>query len=108
MKDIETPPADRIGRLADRVIPDLEAAIEELVNQDGAWTKARADTLNSLNRLLESFVDFSRSTAERRRLAEENEQDVAGILATIDRRIVELAGAFSGELGGKEPLPSAG
>ena len=101
-------PVERLGLLAARVIPDIETAIEDLVGEDGPWTKGRADTLNSLNRLLSSFMEFSRSAAERKRLAEETEQDVATILKTIDERIIELARAFARRLGDEEPCPPAG
>ncbi len=101
-------PVERLGLLAARVIPDIETAIEDLVGEDGPWTKGRADTLNSLNRLLASFLEFSRSAAEKKRLAEENEQDVSAILAAIDQRIVELARTFAARLGCEDALPSAG
>jgi membrane-bound lytic murein transglycosylase MltF len=100
--------ATRLGALADRVIPEIEAAIEEVVAQPGPWTKPRADTLNSLNRLLNSFLEYSRSAAEKKRLSEENEQDVAYVLAAIDNRIAELARAFAGELGGEASDAPAG
>src|SRR5690606_40443282 len=73
-----------------------------------AWTKSRADTLGSLNRLLADFLALADSVAEKRRAAEENDRDVAAVLAAIDRRIVELAGAFAGRLGGEEPASPAG
>ena len=100
--------AERIGALAARFIPEIERAMEELLCQSGAWTKSRADTLGSLNRLLADFLALADSVAEKRRAAEENDRDVAAVLAAIDRRIVELAGAFAGRLGGEEPASPAG
>lgn len=100
--------AERIGELATRFIPDIEQAMEALLVQSGAWTKARADTLNSLNRLLTDFLALSRSAAEKKRAAEENDHDIAAVLAAIDRRILELASAFSGRVGDAQPRPSEG
>lgn len=100
--------AERIGELATRFIPQIEHAMEALLMQPGGWTKARADTLSSLNRLLSDFLALSRSAAERKRAAEENDRDIAAVLAAIDQRVIELAAAFAERLGGEQSGPSAG
>lgn len=97
------PPGERMMKLAESVLPKIEAAIRQCFEEDGAWTRQRGETLQTLERLLEKFHGYTRIPEEKQKLARITEDEIAGILDAIDRRIVELAEGYAGRLVAAQP-----
>lgn len=88
--------AERIARLANRLIGEMEAIEKD--GQGGVYDKARIETVAALTRALEKAGEITGVEAGMQEQQKKTDVDKAAILRRIDERIVELARFFAAEI----------
>ena len=87
---------ERLQKMLDRMIGELEAIGE--ADGEGAvgFDKARIEAVSALTRTLEKIGEITRSTGDAKENRASSHADMAEALRVIDRRIVELAAGLGG------------
>ncbi len=88
--------AERIARLANRLIGEMEAIEKE--GKGGVYDKARIETVAALTRALDKAGEIAGAEAGMQEQQQKTDADKADILRRIDERIVELARFFADEI----------
>jgi hypothetical protein len=89
---------ERLAKMVDRLIGEVEALGLEGGDGGTMLDKARIDAISALTRTLEKIGEITRGGESAKENQIKRDADMAGILRRIDERIIELAEGYAKQL----------